>query len=261
MKSAELAALAGVSVRTLRHYHQLGILAEPGRQDNGYRRYNMRDLIRVLRIKNLSAAGIPLQETPAVLDRGGESGDTWPLLEAIDEELAQQIAHLTAQRVLIANARASNTAPDLPALPAELSHWLGVLAVSGSPEVVASSRDQLVLLAHLTGAEDLAKMAALLGRLSAPELWPGLLSISQQFEALTTASGPEEIAAVVDGYRDFFARASETFAGWTDTFSPGPRAGPLIEAYQRDLLNPAQRTVLARLGGVPVKGCSPPCPA
>lgn len=31
MKSSELAKLAGVSVRTLRHYHAIGLLPEPPR--------------------------------------------------------------------------------------------------------------------------------------------------------------------------------------------------------------------------------------
>ncbi|EED6225780.1 MerR family DNA-binding transcriptional regulator, partial [Salmonella enterica subsp. enterica serovar Haifa] len=49
MHSNELARLAGVTVRALRHYHQVGILAEPERRSNGYREYDVHDLIRVLR--------------------------------------------------------------------------------------------------------------------------------------------------------------------------------------------------------------------
>lgn len=32
-----MARLAGVTVRTLRHYHQVQVLAEPPRTSNGYR--------------------------------------------------------------------------------------------------------------------------------------------------------------------------------------------------------------------------------
>lgn len=244
MKSAELAALAGVTVRTLRHYHHLGILAEPTRQTNGYRRYGLRDLIRVLRIKHLSAAGVPLQATAAMLDRGEETGDIQHLLDAIDQDLAQRIAHLTAQRALIAAARASGTTPDLPA---ELSRLLSVLAASGPPEVVASSHDQFVLLAHLTGAEDQANVTALFSHLHDPALWPRLLSISQQFETLTADSGAEEIEAVVAEFRTFLTGASRTFATWTDTSLADTRLAALVETYRQEFLNPAQRLVLARL--------------
>lgn len=39
MRSGELAELAGVSVRTLRHYHRIGLLPEPPRTSAGYRTY------------------------------------------------------------------------------------------------------------------------------------------------------------------------------------------------------------------------------
>lgn len=61
MRSKELADLAGVTVRALRHYHQLGLLPEPPRAKNGYREYGAVDLARVLRIKRLSSLGISLQ--------------------------------------------------------------------------------------------------------------------------------------------------------------------------------------------------------
>ena len=35
----QLAAYAGVTVRTVRHYHQIGLLPEPERDASGYRRY------------------------------------------------------------------------------------------------------------------------------------------------------------------------------------------------------------------------------
>ncbi|GAT66905.1 merR family transcriptional regulator [Planomonospora sphaerica] len=41
MRIGELAALAGVSTRTVRHYHRLGLLPEPERRANGYRVYGL----------------------------------------------------------------------------------------------------------------------------------------------------------------------------------------------------------------------------
>lgn len=68
MRSAEIARLAGVTVRTLRHYHQVQVLAEPPRTSNGYREYTIRDLVRLLRIEQLSGLGVPLERMPAVFD-------------------------------------------------------------------------------------------------------------------------------------------------------------------------------------------------
>lgn len=68
MKSNELAKLAGVTVRTLRHYHAIGLLDEPPRQANGYRDYRPEDLLRVLRIRQLASLGFPLDQVAGMLD-------------------------------------------------------------------------------------------------------------------------------------------------------------------------------------------------
>ena len=95
MRSGEVARLAGVSVRTLRHYHQIGVLPEPHRRGGGYRDYDVHDLIRLLRIRRLASLGIPLERIPALLDEDQDAGD---VLAELDGELADQIARLTRQR-------------------------------------------------------------------------------------------------------------------------------------------------------------------
>ncbi len=46
MKISELAQAAETTVRTVRHYHRLGLLPEPPRSSNGYRVYALEDLVR-----------------------------------------------------------------------------------------------------------------------------------------------------------------------------------------------------------------------
>ena len=70
MRSAELARLAGVTVRTVRHYHHVGVLAEPRRGINGYRSYDVHDLIRLLRPRYIEVWG-------KFLPRGGLSIDPY----------------------------------------------------------------------------------------------------------------------------------------------------------------------------------------
>jgi len=64
----EFAALAGVTVRTLHHYDQLGLL-RPRRSASGYRLYRERDLERLEQIVALKFLGIPLKQIRSLLDR------------------------------------------------------------------------------------------------------------------------------------------------------------------------------------------------
>ena len=68
MRSSEVARLAGVTVRALRHYHAIGLLPEPARSDNGYRDYDIDDLVRVLRVKRLASLGFPLERVGGMLE-------------------------------------------------------------------------------------------------------------------------------------------------------------------------------------------------
>lgn len=83
MRSNEVAKTAGVTVRTLRHYHQLGLLPEPPRSANGYREYTAADLARVLRIKRLASLGFPLARIGALLEEMDEQAITDAALSLI----------------------------------------------------------------------------------------------------------------------------------------------------------------------------------
>lgn len=64
----ELAELAGVSVRAIRHWHDLGLLPEPDRRANGYKQYVGQHLVLVLRIKRLTGLGFTLDRVGELLD-------------------------------------------------------------------------------------------------------------------------------------------------------------------------------------------------
>lgn len=57
----QLAKLAGVSTRTLRHYEDVGLLA-PSRDESGYRIYSPGDAKRLAQVMSLRACGLPLNE-------------------------------------------------------------------------------------------------------------------------------------------------------------------------------------------------------
>lgn len=81
----ELADRAGISSRTLRHYHQIGLLIPDRIASNGYRYYGPTAVTRLQRILLLREAGMSLPaiaDALAAQDRGCE-------VEALEVQLAQ----------------------------------------------------------------------------------------------------------------------------------------------------------------------------
>lgn len=65
---SEVAALAGVTVRTLHHYDDIGLLRPAERTDAGYRLYDDGDVARLHAIVTWRSLGFPLDEVRALLD-------------------------------------------------------------------------------------------------------------------------------------------------------------------------------------------------
>jgi len=68
-KVGELARLAGVSVRTLHHYHEIGLLCPAERSESGYRLYTAKDIVRLQQIKSLQHMGFSLEDARACVER------------------------------------------------------------------------------------------------------------------------------------------------------------------------------------------------
>ncbi|MBD0838912.1 MerR family transcriptional regulator [Streptomyces sp. TRM68416] len=64
----QVAGFAGVTVRTLHHYDDIGLLAPSERSHAGHRRYSDADLDRLQRILFYRELGFPLDEVAALLD-------------------------------------------------------------------------------------------------------------------------------------------------------------------------------------------------
>jgi DNA-binding transcriptional MerR regulator len=67
----EVAELAGVSVRALHHYDEIGLLVPRARTDAGYRLYDDGDLLRLQQILVGRELGLPLEEIRRALDDPG----------------------------------------------------------------------------------------------------------------------------------------------------------------------------------------------
>jgi MerR family transcriptional regulator, thiopeptide resistance regulator len=81
----EVAALAGVTVRTLHHYDRIGLLSPSGRTAAGYRQYAPADLDRLHQVLLYRELGFPLEEVATLLD----------------DPSADPVAHLRRQHLLL----------------------------------------------------------------------------------------------------------------------------------------------------------------
>ena len=64
----QVARLAGITIRTLHHYHEIGLLVPGGQSGAGYRRYSEADLDRLQRVLFYRELGFPLEEIVTLLD-------------------------------------------------------------------------------------------------------------------------------------------------------------------------------------------------
>src|SRR5262245_9121884 len=69
--TGELAAATGLTIRTLHHWDEIGLLRPAARSGVGHRRYSDDDVARLYRIVALRRLGLSLDEVGAALDREG----------------------------------------------------------------------------------------------------------------------------------------------------------------------------------------------
>jgi DNA-binding transcriptional MerR regulator len=72
----ELARVAGVTVRTLHHYDELGLLTPSERTGGGHRLYTADDVQKLYRLLALRGLGLPLDEIGALLASGDPPAET-----------------------------------------------------------------------------------------------------------------------------------------------------------------------------------------
>ncbi|GAB2585696.1 MerR family transcriptional regulator [Paractinoplanes abujensis] len=238
MNSAEIARTAGVSARTLRHYHQIGVLPEPPRRSNGYREYTVGDLVLLLRIRRLAELGIPLEEIPPLLasDDRAEA-----VLDDLDRELAAQIERLTARRQVIARLRAAGASPDTPP---ELAGLLTNVADAPglSAEMLRHDREMMLLLHHRLDDAGRTALTGLLGQVAEPGLLAATTALTARFAALGPDTPDDQIDRLVADFQNVLGHLSFDGLHAVDSGTE-----TLLTAYGETVFNEAQRAVLDRL--------------
>ncbi len=160
MQVKDVAELTGTTVRTIRYYHQIGLLAVPPVR-HGRRDYDVSHVARVGRVRWLVDSGLPLAQITVALAMSREPGSAevrdvvvTDLRETLDL-LGARIETLTVQRdrlfTLVATLEGGDS---LSPLPTRVGAFYDALAEAASDEVtltgVRRERDFLEL-AYLRG--------------------------------------------------------------------------------------------------------------
>ncbi|WP_093801081.1 MerR family transcriptional regulator [Streptomyces sp. Wb2n-11] len=239
MRIGELAALAGVTPRAVRHYHHQGLLPEPPRLANGYRVYGVRHAVLLARIRRLTGLGLGLDEVRDVLadDAGTELA---VVLRELDADLARQEADVRRRRARLGELLAQAEAGTLPAegpVPPALAELLGGLPVTDSPSA-AKDRDHLTLLAGDGKSDQLLEALAPMTR------DPGVVVLYERLDALAGASRDDpRIGPLAD---ELAAAVPDAAIAAIPPEGPAASAGTYGEAVLADFA-PAQAAVVRRV--------------
>jgi DNA-binding transcriptional MerR regulator len=202
---SQLAAHAGVTVRAIRHYHHVGLLAEPGRDASGYRRYDAQAVVDLIRIKTLAGAGVPLARVRELLDGGPQEFSA--AVAEIDRALQRKVRELTRHRRRLAEL----TEGDKLFLPPDVVELIGRLrAIGVSERGVRIERDGWILaVAHLPPDLVTEWVSQKLSALSDPEFRRIYLACDEAFGWDPADPRLEKLAG--------------RMATWTAGRRPGPR--------------------------------------
>lgn len=144
--------LVGITVRTLRYYHQIGLLREPKRTTKGLL-YDETHLLTLLRIKRFSMMSLTLDEIADIIHTPTSPRARRILLE-LDQALADRVAEIESQRRVIEECLRDNTPVDV--LPRFARH-LAALRRLGNYDTTAADK-ALEELAAGYGSEEVARV-------------------------------------------------------------------------------------------------------
>jgi DNA-binding transcriptional MerR regulator len=140
---SQVAAFAAVTVKTVRHYHRLGLVDEPRRDRSGYRRYGASELLRLAQVRALAEAGVPLAEIGVLIDADPQRFAA--KVTDVKQRLTDRIQKLVAQRDMLDRLATGNRLllPDRACAildrAAELGFPAEQLAMSGEALILAKA--------------------------------------------------------------------------------------------------------------------------
>lgn len=224
----ELAELTGTTLKTVRHYHRIGLLAEPERAANGYKRYRIEHVVRLLRIRRLVDLGVPLSDIPAV-EESDESAEQ--ILRALDAELKASIERQQRMRDELALVLRQ---PGLVALPPGFEGDVAAL----------SDADRALLMVYST-VLDAPTMAAVRKLQTMPRH-----PVEARFDALPADADEDTRQRLAEEYAPTVHRYLASAPELTDAAANRALATPVVLHGIVELYNPAQIDVLQRVHAI-----------
>ncbi|MCJ8012182.1 MerR family transcriptional regulator [Paenibacillus sp. KQZ6P-2] len=95
-KVGELAKMAGITIRTLRFYDQIGLFSPSGYSQSGYRLYTEKDISRLQQILSLKEMGLSLEQIKAVM-----TGDQLSFLDIVTLQMDRLKENIRLQQKLL----------------------------------------------------------------------------------------------------------------------------------------------------------------
>lgn len=249
LRIGEVARLLGVTTKTVRHYHKLGLLREPTRTAAGYRLYDAGALLHLHQIRRLQALGLSLQQIHTVLGTPDTAPTLGGVLGAVRADVERQIALLVARREAIDRLLGG----DLGAGIEELRPTPAAIARLGELRR-QEERVWALIEAFDWPGEYVAGFHAITEHYAAhPEALRELHALSERMLALAhlPPEAPEvhELAAAFRRFQRDYPIPTALLPDVTDPAQPFARAfGELLRAQ----LDPAQQRLMALLGDPPV---------
>ncbi|MDB5528539.1 MAG: MerR family transcriptional regulator [Devosia sp.] len=244
----QLAQLAGISVRALHHYDEIGLLKPAFTGDNRYRYYGDEELLRLQQILIHRELDIPLGEIGALLDAPGF--DRLKTLQQQRERLAEQAERFagmvrTIDRT-IARLQGDREMKDAdlysgvvsPKKQAEYHAWLEQRFGEGARESIAAEKKRLAGLARHDSEAEMAELREIEQGL-AEAMRLGVPPQAAQLEPLIERHAqwvggrwgrtvtPEAYLGLTEiylGHPDFVARYEQIEAGFTDYLASAMRS-------------------------------------
>ena len=226
MKISEVAAAAGCSVRSVRHLHESGAVAEPARTSGNYREYSISDLAAVVRARALIDAGVPIADVAAE--------DAAAVVERALAQLDDRIAHLQQQRKRLAMLAANPSG-----VPEDIRQALR--GVFTDPQALQRELDAWDLMA-LTGVATAATWDQLRTNLNDPQCVEAARAAGQLWERLGEMRPRDShVAETVARFRELLPHG--LLSGILPTLRPGDVSLGVHDVPTRG----AQRVVLQAL--------------
>lgn len=123
LKVGELASRTGLTVRTLHHYDDIGLLRPSARSPAGYRLYSSADVARLHGIQALRHLGVALKDIRAML--GGEGPSIPSIVDKQMRALDKEIEHATELRERLGLLKRKLNEGTQPGM----EEWLGTISL------------------------------------------------------------------------------------------------------------------------------------